>query len=75
MLCRVLIAAKLQLGYPTELRSRGPGCDHTIVPPGRAAREDLDDSGREPDQHADLPGAVIGAGKVEDQAAAPGSER
>jgi hypothetical protein len=61
------------LGSPKELRRCNPGCDHTIAPPGRTAREDLDDSGPEPDQYADLPSAIIGARKVKDQPTTPGS--
>ena len=38
---------------------------------GRAPGDDLDDPGAEADQHAQLPGAVIGAECIEDQPAAP----
>ena len=42
---------------------------------GRAPGDDLDDPGAEADQHAQLPGAVIGAEYIEDQPAAPRAER
>jgi hypothetical protein len=37
---------------------------------GRAAGDDLHHAGSEADQDADLPGAVVGTGEVEDQPAA-----
>ena len=37
---------------------------------GRAARDDLHHAGSEADEDADLPGAVVGTGEVEDQPAA-----
>ena len=42
---------------------------------GRAAGEDLHDPGGEAHQHAELPGAVVGAGPVENQATAKGAQR
>ena len=50
------------------------GHDHTIIPPFRPACQNLDDTGGKSDQRADLPGRFIRAGKIEDQAATPGSQ-
>ena len=41
----------------------------------RAAGKDLDDAGPEPDQHTNLPGAIIRSCRIEDQAAPPSTER
>src|SRR5579883_3051254 len=57
-----------------DLRRRDDG-HRPIVLPRRPAGEDLHRPGREPDQGADLPRRVVGAGQVEDQPAAPGAER
>ena len=54
---------------------RDHGLDHTIVPPGWTPCQDLNHTGSEPDQRADLPRGVIRAGKVEDQTTAPCSKR
>ncbi len=41
----------------------------------RAAGDDLYDAGSKPDQDANLPGVIIGPGDIQNDAAAPGSER
>jgi hypothetical protein len=49
--------------------------EQPIGPAGRAAGKDLNEAGGKADQHADLPGAVIRTGDVEDHSTAPGAER
>src|SRR5947207_13552393 len=54
---------------PGAMSSRG-GARWRDRGTGRAAGEDLHDPGGEAHQHAELPGAVVGAGPVENQATA-----
>ena len=57
------------------LRCGYAGHDFSILSSRRTACYDLNDTGGQTHQCANLPGRVIGAGKVEDQSAAPGANR
>ena len=59
----------------TPLCSGETRLNDLTAPARRSTGEDLDDAGAKADQHAGLPGAVIGSRHVEDKPATPGPQR